>query len=197
VSEPRTAPSDSEIPVFFPAQDGQAFGLVTLPAGEPTGTAILLLPSGGRPLAISRNRLWVRLAHALAELGHHTLRFDDHGSGESTGTLGRFNLDRPFTADVKGALEAVQRMGAQRFVLVGACFGARTALAAAAEIEELAGLVMISPPIRNMEKGERHATRVARDWTVWRYLRRAASRDILRGLADRDTRRDYTRFARA
>jgi pimeloyl-ACP methyl ester carboxylesterase len=84
-----------------------------------------------------------------------------------------------------------------RIVLVGSCFGARTALASAPDLEGLAGLVLISPPIQDVEMGERHANRAARNATLGQYLRRAVKPKTLRAVFRREERRTYIRFARA
>jgi pimeloyl-ACP methyl ester carboxylesterase len=197
MSEPAAATSDREMPTFFPAGGQDLFGILTQPVGDPIGTAIILLPSGGRPLAVSRNRFSVRLARRLGGLGYHVMRFDYHGAGESAGTVDRFRLDRPFVADVEGAVTWLRGRGVNRFILLGVCFGARTALSTAPRVAGLQGLILISPPVRDIQMGTRHSTRAARDWSSWQYLRRGIRPEALRGLTRRKRRGQYAKFARA
>jgi pimeloyl-ACP methyl ester carboxylesterase len=105
--------------------------------------------SGGTFVGSShRNRLNVRLCDDLAARGFHALRFDWHGVGDSTGSVSRFDLNRPFTDDVLGAVGWLRARSIERFVLVGTCFGARTALAASERVPGLEGIYLISVPIR-------------------------------------------------
>jgi dienelactone hydrolase len=187
-----------ESPGFFPAGQETLFGIITRPVGEPLGTAVVLVPTGaGTRDSINRNRLWVGLARRVAGLGFHALRFDLHGSGESTGITELLRLDRPFTEDVEGAVRWTTAHGVSSSVLVGSCYGARAALAFARESSNLRGIVLATPYVRDMAQGERVATLMAVEWSSGQYLRRAFSRRVLRGLLDRERRRAYFRVAKA
>ena len=92
---------------------------------------MLLRGAGWRPSSGPR-RTQVRLARRLAAAGLHGVRFSYHGVAESSGQSEEIvRLDQPFVEDV----DAVVRWLAGRDlrpVLVGNCFGARTALSFAA-----------------------------------------------------------------
>lgn len=142
MSEPATADSRTEEPVFFASGSERLFGVVTAPIGEANEVGVVLLTARG---TYQRNRLSVRLARRLAGHGYHVLRFDLRGVGESSGSA-EFELDRPLVDDVKGAVSLLAARGVERFILVGSCFGARSALAAANDVGALDGLVLAVMP---------------------------------------------------
>jgi pimeloyl-ACP methyl ester carboxylesterase len=185
-----TADVSGETPVFFPAGQDTLFGVLARPA-EPTGTAVIALPDAGGPASINRNRWWVRLSRRLAAHGCHVLRFDYHGMGESTGVVRRFRLDEPFVDDLLGAVRCSTDHDVERFILVGSCFGARTALSAAGEIPRLDGVVLISVGLRDLEKGEAAATRRVHEWRMKDYAVRGFHPRVLRGLFSQRRRRGY------
>jgi pimeloyl-ACP methyl ester carboxylesterase len=140
--------------------------------------------------------MWVRVARKVAGLGYHAVRFDLHGSGESTGEEERLRLDRPFIDDLAGAVRWVEGHGVSDFLLVGSCYGARAALSFAPRVQRLRGVVLATTYLSDMRQGERLAVRMAAEWTLGRYLRRALSPRVLRGWRDRDRRRTYATVAR-
>ncbi|MDP8957906.1 MAG: alpha/beta fold hydrolase, partial [Actinomycetota bacterium] len=143
MSERLLVSASEEIPVFFPAGGETLFGILTRPVGEPKGVGVVLLAVRA---TFHRNRVAVLLARRLAGLGFHVLRFDYHGLADSSGTA-TFHLDQPFVEDVEGAVRRMRQEGVERFVLVGQCFGARTALAAAARLDGIAGVVLVALPV--------------------------------------------------
>jgi pimeloyl-ACP methyl ester carboxylesterase len=197
VESTRLAEARDEEPVFFDAGPHCLFGIVTHPTSNPLNVGVILLSGGGAALSTNRNRLWVTFARRLAMLGYHTIRFDYHGVGESQGPLEGFRLDLPFTDDVVGAVRVLQRAGANRFVLIGTCFGARTALASAADVPGLLGVALIAAPIRDFRMGERRTTGLPLRLSLLEYARRAMQPHVLRGLFRRGARRRYARLARA
>jgi pimeloyl-ACP methyl ester carboxylesterase len=188
--------SNNELPVFFPVEEDMLFGIFTEPASEPRGVAVIVLSGGGTPLSTSVNALSVHFCRRIAGLGFHALRFDYHGVGESSGDEDWFNIASPFVADLMGAIAHIRTHGLEKFVLVGSCFGARTALAAAPKVTGLIGAVLISPPIRDFEMGEREVTRLAAELSVGDFARRAMSAKGLSGLLKADRRRTYARLIR-
>ena len=183
--------SYDESPVLFAAGNDSLFGMWTEPRGPRSGVAVTMVPGAGYLSSSHRNRMYVRLARALAAQGHHVLRFDYHGVGESDGTVAGFSLDAPFTSDAEAAIRWVEAQGLTRHVLVGSCFGARTMLAAAASVRDLRGVVLVSPPVRDFERGEETAI----EWNASRLIRRLTERETMRGLLDAERRRVYRRFA--
>ena len=196
----QAAPSTAreEMPAFFTAGDDRLFGILTLPTSEATGTWVVLVPGGSGSLdSMNRNRLWVRLARLLGSMGCHTFRFDFHGAGESTGRAELRGLRRPFTKDLEGAVEWVRGRGAEELVIVGSCFGARTALAGAPQVPRVRGVILVAPYVGDRTHAERVATRMASDWSVRRYLARAVRLHTIKGLMNPKRRRVYRAVLRA
>jgi pimeloyl-ACP methyl ester carboxylesterase len=192
------ATAQNETPAFFPAGRETLFGILTAPTGEALGTAVVLIPGGaGTQESVNRNRMWVNLARRAAALGYHAFRFDFHGAGESTGSEGRLRLDRPFVDDVTGAVRWIEGQGVSNIILVGSCYGARTALSVAEHIPGLRGLVMAAAYPQDMAQGERAATLMAVEWTFGQYVQRSFSRETLKGILDRERRGVYWRVVKA
>jgi pimeloyl-ACP methyl ester carboxylesterase len=185
------ATTSTEFPVFFDTSDATLLGILTTPVGPRRNIAVIILPGGGTPLATNVNRFSVRFCRMLAAEGFHAFRFDYHGVGESTGDPNGFHLAAPFVADVEGAMRAIEADGVERIVIVGSCFGARTALSAAAKNPSVIGLALICLPIRDFEMGERVATRMAGTLSAWDYLKRALRPRTLRRLVHQSHRTVY------
>lgn len=197
-ARPIQASSRHEQPVFFRAGGQSLFGILTRPVAESIGTTLVLLPGGaGTRDSVNRNRVWVNLSRWAAGAGCSALRFDYHGAGESTGRMEILRLDRPFVDDVRGALDCAEDQGQSNFVLVGSCYGARAALACAPQVRSLRGLVLASPYLRDFSQGERVATLMAVEWSMFDYVRRTLTPRVLLGLLDRERRRTYGTVARA
>jgi pimeloyl-ACP methyl ester carboxylesterase len=146
------ASTAGERPVFFQAAGEDLFGVITEPTAPSNGIGLILLGGGDVP-APNRNRLSVRVARRVAALGYHSLRFDYHGVGESTGVTDAYRLGRPFVDDVLGGVRCLEENGIREIALVGTCFGARGALASAVKIPRLRGVILLAAPIRDFEKG--------------------------------------------
>jgi pimeloyl-ACP methyl ester carboxylesterase len=170
----------SEVATFFPSGPDQLFGVLTPPVGHSQGIALIVM-AGGASLSFDVNRWPVRLCRRAAALGFHGFRFDYHGIGESAGTAERFDLASPFVADAHAAMDWLEGIGVHRFVLVGSCFGARTALSAA-ERRGVAAVALVSPPVRDFEMGERSVTRLTNELSLATYVRRAFRPSVIRGL---------------
>jgi dienelactone hydrolase len=139
-------PEPAEEAVLFACGEERLFGILTHPPGEPRGVAVVFLQGAGYVPSFNHNRLWVTLSQRIARDGFHAFRFDYRGVGESTGTVARVELDRPVLDDLLAALDCVRRGGVERFVLVGSCAGALTALAASA-VPGVESEVLLAPPV--------------------------------------------------
>lgn len=181
-----------EQPVYFPADVNTLFGVFTRPTRASNGMGVILM-EGGSPSMVSfqRNRLAVRMARQLAALGYHVLRFDYHGVGDSSGRVEVFRLDRPFEGDLAAAARWMRQQGFARLVVIGSCFGARSALAAAADLEGLESLAMIAMSIAD----DIGLVRVD-EFSVGHYVKRGLRPDKLKGLLDPSMRRVYGRVIR-
>jgi pimeloyl-ACP methyl ester carboxylesterase len=185
-------------PLFFPAGDETLFGILTEPGTNAVGAASILVQGGGQGPSAGRNQTSARLCRRLAEEGYHALRFDYRGVGDSTGIVERFRLDQPFTEDLDAAIHCLRDRGIERFVLIGGCFGARTALACAPTVPGLEAIVLLSSlPVRDKEKDEVGTIPLMPDRTLWGYVRRIVRPHVIRGLLRGDQRRTYARVAQA
>lgn len=169
--------SRNERPVVFDAAGEDLVGTLTQPDGNPNGLAAITLYGTGPFPVFGRNQVGVSVARDLAALGFHALRFDYRGAGESGGEMRPADLGAPWTDDVLGAVRFLEGLGHTRIVLISVCFGARNGLAASGQIDGLAGMLMISPPVGQANHTE---TILQRDMR-W-YLKRALSPRKLRGL---------------
>lgn len=141
----------SEIPVVFgPA--GTLFGILTEPAnlsaaGTKAETAILMLNVGGN-YRIGPNRIYVKMARSLANIGYRALRFDLTGIGDS-----RSDTDLPYTsiylkdstADVRAAIDWLMSKGIKHIIVMGICSGAYVAFQTAIVDPRVTGQVLMNP----------------------------------------------------
>jgi pimeloyl-ACP methyl ester carboxylesterase len=178
--------------------DANGVGLVavlTRSTGRSGGPSIVLCPGGWYGTATNRNRVFVRVARRLAASGARVIRFDWHGVGESAGEIDRYVLDEPFADDVVAAAGFFADDGDRGVVLVGVCFGARSALAAAPYVPRLAQLILLSFPVPNPE-GLTKASWYGRHHGTRDLLRLTTDRAVLTGLLDPNVRRVYRKAAR-
>ncbi len=193
VLTPTGITSRNEEAAYFDAGDETLFGVLTQPNAGAVDSALLMVPSAER--LGYRNRVGVMIAHRIAARGHQAFRFNYRGCGESTGKAGRFRLDDLFTEDALGAAAWLRERGVKRFLYSGSCFGARTALAAAAEEPGAMGVAVVAMPMSDYASGERGARKAAAA-PMASLTRRAMRRKTLRGLRDRDVRRIYAEMFR-
>jgi pimeloyl-ACP methyl ester carboxylesterase len=186
-----------EQPVFFQAGENTLFGVHTHPE-RPNGVGVVLVQGGDTVnVSMHRNRLAVRLARRLAADGYDVIRFDYHGLGESTGVIKRLHLHHPFTDDVEGAAAYLRGIGRTSIVLVGACFGSRTALSSAPQIPETRAVLLATPPSAGYDRTEAQAEWMARDQSLGDYAKRAASADKVKAIFTDPGRRElYVKLAR-
>jgi pimeloyl-ACP methyl ester carboxylesterase len=91
--------------------------------------------------------MWVRAARELAGQGIASLRFDYHGVGDSTGEV-ELQLETPLDVDACGAADLLRSAtGVSRLAFVATCFGGRTAMAAAAQREDVVSVTVFPLPI--------------------------------------------------
>jgi pimeloyl-ACP methyl ester carboxylesterase len=183
-----------EAPVFLPAGDDTIFGVLTSPADGNGDIAVVVLGGGFTPsTSTGRNRVFVSTCRELADAGFPAFRFDYRGLGESTGPIDDFRLDKPYVEDLRGVVDWMRNLELRRFILVGSCFGARTALRLAPEIDGLAGVVLLGTPLRDFGISERKTT----GWSARQYLVSVFRPQMVLGGSDRLSVRRYLRFLRA
>jgi len=189
--------SGRETPAFVDTGTDTIFGVLTEPAGEPRGTAVIVVPATA-PSSAGFGRENVYLCRRLAARGYHTFRFDYHGAGDSTGMVDRISLGRLFKEDVDAVVRWFRARGIEDFILVGSCFGSRTAMAYAADQPPTRMLALVAPPVRDFELGQRTHTAQAMRMSTGQAVKRMARPTFFRNvLFNPRLRRRYRAMARA
>ncbi len=183
-------------PVVLATSPGPVVAMVTEPTAPSVGLGVVLLSPGGYTISSQRNQWGTKLADQLSGIGIHTIRLDYRGIGDSAGEIETFAHELPFIGEGLAAVAELRRRGVDNIVLIGQCFGARTALALAADVEGLRGVFAISPSMRDTGRGEGNASKLAHAGTIRAYLRHAVGVFDPRMLRDRGARRRYRRMAK-
>lgn len=186
-----------ELPVFMTAGPEILFGILTHPRTQPLGLTTVLMRGGARHDGWGRNRMYVRMAEEIAAYGYEALRFDYHGTGESSGSATTFRTDRPFQEDVDGAIGWLRQAGRRRFALVGSCFGARTALSYAVGDPSVEALALLTCPVRDLISDEGRATPAVLERSIRQHFQHGVRPRHVLGLLHRDRRRVYLRVLAA
>jgi len=173
-----------DLPVFFPESDKTYFGLLSEPTHVARKTTGVLLMSGtfGGTTTLGRNRMWLKLARALADRGYPVLRLDYTGLGDSIGEPYCYALETPAVPEAKAAFDLLGSRGATDVLLVATCYGSRGALAGAVGDPRVRGLYLFVPPVRSGVKGVGGADHLAEYVTSGELAKRALSRRIIRKL---------------
>lgn len=133
-----------------------------------TGATLICPPWGGEYQ--NSHRTMRVLARQLAERGHHVLRFDYSGAGDSWGETTDADLER-WQADVALAARELRTLsGSDRITLVGLRLGAYIAASAAATLPGVDGVVLYDPIVNGTlwvrEMTEQHPHSVSPDGVV-------------------------------
>lgn len=130
--------------VSFPGANGTTLaGTLDIPDGAALGWAVFC-----HGFALGKNSAAAsRISKRLSELGIGVLRYDAAGLGRSTGTWedGSFSTK---VADLLNAVDYLRSRDRSPTLLLGHSLGGAAALAAAANVPELAALVTIAAPFR-------------------------------------------------
>jgi alpha-beta hydrolase superfamily lysophospholipase len=133
-------------PIVFGPAYAQLFGLHHSPdpqTARRTGV-ILCNPLGYE--AMFAHRTYRHLAERLATAGFHALRFDYHGTGDSSGDDDEPDRVRAWLDSIDAAVEELQAAaGVHAVALVGLRFGATLAAVAAARRRDVQSLVLWAP----------------------------------------------------
>ena len=167
--------------VFGPRQN--LFGVVSEPAdsfgGDPRSRVAVLLLNVGTNYHVGPNRMYVTMARALSARGYRSLRFDLSRIGDSRtvdGATGPRMYDKAQVADVKWALDAMERRGCNRFVLVGLCSGAYMAFQTALNDSRVTGQVLMNPRRLTWRTGDTLQSVMAQSYKSTVFYRRALLR---------------------
>jgi len=144
-------PGCLETALSFHCAADQLLGVLSLPEGPCSETAVLIVV-GGPQYRAGSHRQFVLSARRLAAAGFATLRFDVRGMGDSEGEARSFEALDDDVACAAAALR--QRLPAvRRLVLLGLCDGASAALLYLLSREDrgVGGLVLLNPWVRSVQ----------------------------------------------
>lgn len=149
-------------------------GVLTEPEAPEGGPAFVMLNSGLLH-RVGPHRLYVELARALSMLGIPSLRFDFSGIGDSGPRTDQVPARLAAVEEAREAMDLLrERIGSQRFVLVGVCSGADAAFRTAVRDDRVVGTVMIDGlPYRSRRFFLRHY--------LGRLIRPSSWRNVLTG----------------
>jgi pimeloyl-ACP methyl ester carboxylesterase len=117
-------------------------GILSSPGEAGPGAPGALLLNSGLLHRVGPNRLYVRIARALATRGFHSLRFDLSGLGDSAMPAAGdgLSIEDRAQVDILSAMRAMrEKAGVERFVMMGLCSGAFMAHRASVENEDVVG----------------------------------------------------------
>lgn len=164
-----------ERPVTFKSKKITLAGTLTLPEGATESVPGVLFIHGSGPVDRDENapgmtiNVFRELAHALAQVGVGSLRYDKRGVGESGGSFEEASRD-DLLADADaalGALRSAREIDADRAFLLGHSEGGYLAPALAAQDRDLAGLILVASAARSLA-----------DVTRWQVETLARMRDL-------------------
>jgi len=149
--EPRTVKKQEAprkiTPFYFGAAEDPLFGVYSPPSGGATRQAAALL-CGPVGIEYQRTHYAMRLtASHLARAGFHVLRFDYHGTGDSSGHVDAGQFDR-WVGDVAlAARELSENSGIRKLTIVGMRLGAALAIEALARRDIAARSLVLWDPV--------------------------------------------------
>ncbi|MEM7392312.1 MAG: alpha/beta hydrolase [Verrucomicrobiota bacterium] len=157
----------SEEVICFGA-DESLVGILTRPDGEPSKDrpGVILL-NAGILHRVGPNRLHVRIARRLAEMGLVVLRFDFSGIGDSAASVETLSPEERCVNETRLAMDVLkEKTGVNRFVIGGICSGALAAWDTVRQDERVSGVALINPQFS--EDSDMTSYVEARDWVYWR-----------------------------
>lgn len=135
-----------ETAMYLRSGSEAVFAIHTPSAHAQPSIGVVLAHSGANNFSSHRNAVWTTICRRLAEQGIPSLRFDFAGTGESSGVFTPALAGQPI-ADTNVAIDALRATGCERVLLVGSCFGAIPAAVASVARGDIAGVVLLSPPL--------------------------------------------------
>jgi alpha-beta hydrolase superfamily lysophospholipase len=144
-ARPIAGPHYDELPVRF-GPDERLFGVLCQPLGR-RPSAVAILANSGRDYHIGWGRATVHQARALAERGIASFRFDAGGIGDSpasASTPAEVLYSDEQIADLRHAIDYVEKLDAGPIALVGRCSGAYGAFQAAVQDVRVRNVVVIN-----------------------------------------------------
>lgn len=118
-------------------------GIVTDPEGESNGLGVVFLNAGATH-RVGPQRMSVRFARQLADMGFTCLRFDHGGIGDSRRRLDNLPFAESAVKDGRDAMDFLQATrGIEKFVMSGVCWGADNAVRVCAADPRVIGVAAI------------------------------------------------------
>lgn len=136
----------SEAARYLPSGAETVFAVCTSPTVARGDLGVVLAHSGANNFSAHRNGVWTSLSRRLACEGFPSLRFDFAGTGESSGEFAMALAGQP-VADATAAMDALREAGCRRLLVVGSCYGGIPAVLAGAGRPDVAGVILLSPPL--------------------------------------------------
>jgi pimeloyl-ACP methyl ester carboxylesterase len=135
---------------YFGREGARLFGALHRAGANAQRSAVLLCyPIGQEYMRIHRS--YVELAKGLSGAGHHVLRFDYFGCGDSAGEHVHGDLNR-WAEDIRRSIEELRaRTGVQQVYLVGGRIGANLVLDVGTAMDQVAGLVLWEPVVKGAD----------------------------------------------
>lgn len=167
-----------EKPVHFENGDDTLRGILHVPEVTGNGTGVVFLHgwSGNRQ---GPHRMFVTLARRLTERGHHCLRFDFRGRGESDGRTEDAKI-KTMIADARCAVDFLSaQTPVKRVVLLGICSAGKVAIGEACDDPRVQGLALWSAEAMGYLRGGTAKAHKSLD-AVGHYLRKLTSLDTWR-----------------
>ena len=143
----RTGAAVREEAILF-GQTRSLVGILTDPPESVKNTNLpgMILLNAGIVHRVGPQRLYVKIARSLAELGFVVLRFDFSGIGDSKVRPDNLPFERSAVSEAQDAMNHLgSARGIDRFVLLGLCSGADMSLKAAWHDPRVVGAVLINP----------------------------------------------------
>lgn len=147
-----------EVVMFGPTS--QLVGVLSEPTDREAlkhpNDAVLFLNIGSNH-RVGSNRMYVKMARALASRGTTSLRFDIAGIGDSAAIDGKENrlYAKEAVYDVQSAMKEITALrNIHRFYLIGLCSGAYLAFKTAFVDERVAGMILINTQTFQWKEGD-------------------------------------------
>jgi hypothetical protein len=155
--------------------DARLVGVVTEPdpaRSRPSRPAVILL-NAGLLHRVGPNRIYVKLARALAGRGSVVLRFDFSNIGDSPPRPDGLPFEQSTIRETQAAMDFLgASRGRQRFLLIGSCAGANHALRVAQDEPRVVGLGLVDTYAWPTAAYDlyRYARRLSRPASWWNLL---------------------------
>lgn len=123
-------------------------GIMTKPQDMEQASRLpgVILLNAGLIHRVGPNRLYVKLARSLAEMGFVVLRFDFSGKGDSQAREDHLPFEQSGVDETQEAMNCLaQTTGIEQFLLIGHCSGAGFSFLTASRDARVMGTILINP----------------------------------------------------